>query len=98
MSEALGIGKIITTPQTRDAIHVAVVPVFAAEKLFPGNHVGISGPLMHAGRAFGAPVGIVDPYLTLPVEQGQEFWLFLYPGSVTSLRHVWTHPAFGNES
>jgi hypothetical protein len=39
----------------------------------------------------------VDPYLKSPVMPGQRFWLFLYPQSISSLRHVWSHPAFGEE-
>jgi hypothetical protein len=27
------------------------------------------------------------------VKEGEEFWMFLPPGSVTGLRHEWTHPA-----
>ena len=85
------VGELIDTEARRDAIHVAVAPVEAAEDLLPGQHVGLL-----AGRASGGiePVGVVDPFLKAVVRQGQRFWLFLYPNTVTSLRHVWTHPAF----
>lgn len=36
----------------------------------------------------------MDPYLRRDVAFGEQCWLFLYPGSITSLRHEWTHPAF----
>jgi hypothetical protein len=76
----------------RDAVHIAVAPVVAAARLLPGQHVGF----LEDGRAGASekPIGVVDPYLSEAVLPGQRFWLFLYPGTVTSLRHVWTHPAF----
>jgi hypothetical protein len=91
----LGIGKLIETEQHRDAIHVAVAPVVAGMPLRPGEHVTING-----GRATlgGNPSGIVDPFLLdRIIPEGATFWLFLYPGSITSLRHEWTHPAFAEQ-
>lgn len=90
------LGSLIADESARrDAFHVAVAPVISSERLMPGQHVG----LVDDGRvdrvAPGAdPVGIVDPFLTEPVEPGQRFWLLLYPGSTESLRHIWTHPRF----
>jgi hypothetical protein len=79
----------------RDAIHIAVAPVTAAERLAPGQHVGLvqEGDLELVGPC-DRTIGVVDPFLTEEVEAGQRFWLFLYPGTITGLRHVWTHPAF----
>lgn len=92
----LGLGRIITTEQNRDAIHIAVAPVIAAHTLISGRHVGID---QHgqATEHTGSQIGIVDPFLRVTVEKGQTFWLFLYPGTITSLRHEWAHPAFGAE-
>ncbi len=86
------IGKIITTPQERDAIHIAVAPMTAAELLQPGQHVGLT----HDGAAgfSNDPIGVVDPFLKTVVRKGAKFWLFLYPNTITSLRHEWIHPAF----
>jgi hypothetical protein len=92
------LGDLITDgDRRRDAVHVAVAPVTAAEELRPGQHVGFTpagqtelvGPVDPSQH-----IGIVDPFLKDQVHPGQRFWLFLYPNTVTSLRHVWTHPAF----
>ncbi len=91
----LGLGRIITTPQQRDAIHIAVAPVVAARIMKPGEHVGLNAE----GLAIYStePIGLVDPFLKSPVAAGDKFWLFLYPGTITGLRHEWAHPAFGPE-
>jgi hypothetical protein len=92
MSGDIGIGRLLTGQAHRDAVHIAVAPVVAKTRLKPGQHVGLVsrdevGPSKH-------PIGIVDPFLKQPVQAGERFYLFLYPGSITSLRHEWTHPAF----
>ena len=86
------LGQIIDETQKRDAIHLATEPVVAAEKLFPGQDVGI---LDGQGSARATKlVGIVDPFLKGPVFPGQRFWLIVYPRQITSLRHTWEHPDF----
>jgi len=94
MSKELNIGEIITNDQQRDAVHMAVAPVVAGGALLPGNHVAIRADGSAVFSAGAGTVGIVDPFLRAPVRIGQRFWLFLYPGSITSLRHDWSHPAF----
>lgn len=103
MPHELPLGKIIDSVQQRDAIHIAVAPVVAGATLNPGDHVGflVSGDIETVGRADGpfgerhvTPIGIVDPFLTVRLMRGDRFWLFLYPQTITSLRHDWTHPAF----
>lgn len=87
------LGTIITVGESRDAIHLAVEPVVAAYTLKPGQHVGFVDKDRRVGIV-GNPLGIVDPFLTSNVEEGQVFWLIVYPRQITSLRHFWQHPAF----
>jgi hypothetical protein len=88
------LGQLIDDTQKRDAIHLAVEPTIAGERLFPGQSVGI---VDGKATARAEPLGIVDPFLTKPVFPDQRFWLVLFPRMVTSLRHVWSHPAFPDE-
>lgn len=94
------LGELITDgDRRRDAVHVAVIPVTATERLLPGDHIGLVGDTNDmVGKAETNPgvtnLGIVDPFLTESVETGERFFLFLYPNTVTSMRHAWTHPAF----
>ena len=89
------IGKVITDPTLqRDAIHIAVVPVVAGENLEPGESVQMNSEGKAASSGCAERDGVVDPYLDHIVRKGETFWLFLNPGSITSLRHDWTHPAF----
>lgn len=81
----------------RDAIHVAVASVTAAERLVPGQRVGLvrPGSFEWVGPC-ADPIGIVDPFLNEAVQVGHRFWLLLFPGTITGLRHIWKHPAFTN--
>ena len=82
-------------PDERDAIHIATAAVFALEDLNPGDHVGFTTKDNDKmGRSEIAPLGIVDPFLPKPVKKGERFWVFLYPGTIQSLRHNWSHPSF----
>lgn len=85
------LGSILAADEPRDAVHIAVVPMIAAVTLKPGQHIGRLSDGTAAPTA-NPHVGIVDPYLTTKVKEGDRFWLFIYPGQVTTLRHEWTHP------
>lgn len=81
----------------RDAIHVAVLPVIAGERLVVGQSVEFVPGSTDTVRAADqySRIGIVDPYLSSyrdEILEGHKFWMFLNPQSITSLRHDWTHP------
>ena len=94
MSEDLKLGQKLEAygVEKKDAIHIALVPARAATDLKPGQHVGPVGNGLVGGGVNA--VGIVDPFLREDVKKNERFWLFLYPGSIRSLRHEWTHPLF----
>jgi hypothetical protein len=97
MADTTIVGTTLDGPKERDAIHVAVAAVIAQERLYPGQHIGLCTFDNHEQVSSKAPpIGIVDPFLPHPISAGERFWMFLYPQSITSLKHVWTHPAFVN--
>lgn len=89
------LGKLIGQNEKRDAIHLAVLPVLARLTLEPGASISCTSD----GEAYDDPdgIGIVDPFLPEPVQLGERFWMILRPRLITSLRHVWTHPALPDE-
>lgn len=80
----------------RDAIHLAVEPTVAGVRLRPGDRVKIEAG--YAVPASHDATGIVDPFLDGLVQSGQRFWFVVLPRTITSLRHVWSHPAFPEEA
>lgn len=102
MSEPV-FGKLIQTSMTklppRDAIHVATIPLIAAEALRPGSKVRLKRNTkdiaISATYNKDEAVGVVDPFLdVLTVHKGDIFWCFLYPKTISGLRHHWEHPVF----
>lgn len=89
MSEQLGIGKPITGEQYRDAIHVPVMPIVLGKGMEPGTRVYIRDGKAYPSHGFA--VGVIDPFLDGYECEGVQVWLFLFPGSIKSLRHDWTH-------
>lgn len=98
MSDTLKLGNLVSPENynKRDATHIAVAAVEAGENLAPGTHVGFLADGRVGKR--GKNIGIVDPFLKRNVIRGDKFWLYLYPGSITSLQHLWTHPAFNSNT
>ena len=89
------IGVLLDETAVRDAIHMAIAPVIASEDLFPGQHIGLLPNGQAAPRcAIIQAIGIVDPFLPQRVMRGERFYLWLYPQTVTGMRHHWEHPAF----
>lgn len=87
------IGKLIEGEAHRDAIHIAVAPVTAGGSFHAGERVGFM-PDGTVGIRAKELIGIIDPYLSEGVCKGERCYIFLFPKTITSLRHEWTHPAF----
>lgn len=91
------LGQLIDANAKRDAIHVAILPAQAASLLWPGARIGIDTN-GKASPYVPVKIGIVDPFLNEEIQQDQWFYICLFPETVTSLRHVWTHPLIKEES
>jgi hypothetical protein len=88
------LGQFITKDEERDAIHIAVTPVVATEILLPGDRIGFVAGSTERVTKKAVHIGIVDPFLDDPIGPGTKIWMLLFPYTITSLKHFWTHPAF----
>lgn len=85
------LGMIISDSEaTRDAIHVAILPVSVAHKTWPGNHVGMDS-LGRASEEATPKIGIIDPFMTGAIYPGVQCWVLMYPGTAFNLKHTWEH-------
>lgn len=100
MSEVVFGSLISGVVPERDCVHVAVCPVEVMESLLPGARVGFwnKNPCRVVGVGPEVPcVGVLDPFLNCPIPEGSRCWLFLLPGSISGLRHHWSHGAFDGD-
>jgi hypothetical protein len=103
MTDAPDLTGPLNGDECRDAVHVAICPVTAGEDLLPGQHVGLVAPITFFGAApipyetvvvGGADkkIGVVNPFIRFRIKKGEPVYVFLYPRTVTGMRHTWTHP------
>lgn len=95
------VGKKLKGGERRDAVHFAVAPVKAGGFLRHGEKVKFAPGSTEVVVAWDyddePAVGIIDPFLECYVSEGERCWLFLFPNTITGLRHEWTHPAFSEQ-
>ena len=98
-SHEVKLGEFIHGDASRDAVHVAVLPVIADGSYKPGTPVGFSPGSSEEVRGAGVMlVGIIDPFLKRSVKSGERCWMFLFPNTVTGMRHCWSHPDVPDET
>lgn len=92
------LGRLIEPDEAafRDAVHIALFPASSAYSLRPGDTVGLCEGTTDKVYPTDGPdaVGVVDPFLRTFAAPGERCYVLLFPGTVTSLRHYWTHPRF----
>lgn len=85
---------------SKDAVHIAVVPVMnlSSIRLTPGVRIRVDPTGLIPISCVGEANAIVDPFLEHPVPPGDSFFAMMYPRTTTSLAHVWSHPDFTKDS
>lgn len=102
MSNQNPLGKLAKEGAVRDAVHVPIYPLEAGEKLSAKDDIVIGKD----GRAYLCAVGdqatgIADPFLKVRsaiINEGDWFYICLYPNTVTGMVHHWAHPDFDNKT
>lgn len=99
VSKEAKLGAVPAGNEGRDAVHIAIVPVQAAEGIGAGCPVQMKNGKAVPCNAHDAD-GIADPFRreNIAINYGEWFWLCLFPGSITNLRHAWEHPLFPSET
>lgn len=94
MSQSVNLGGKPAQPAVRDALHIAVISMPAGDWLNPGEPVRIySGTVVGCDRNDKDCIGVVDPYISYAAKDDL-VWVCLNPNTVTTVQHVWEHPAF----
>lgn len=87
------IGQFLGHTGVRDAVHVPIISAKAYQLLEPGQHVLLNEHGLVAACAIEhLSLGVVDPFITGQVQAGSSVWIFVRPGSISTLTHQWTHP------
>jgi len=90
------LGKVQSADQGRDAIHIAVLTMQAVADFHIYGKLWVDKAGALTVNEVPSNVGIVDPFLPpgTKVSKGDWYYVYLNPGSITGLVHVWTHPDF----
>lgn len=75
----------------RDAIHIAILPVYCNDPLTPGQRVEYKGS-NRVEATTNKGHGIIDPFLEEPIPSQKLVYMLLHPNSVTGMRHAWECP------
>jgi len=88
------LGKVPQELGIKDAVHVAIVSVRAANAMKPGTKCSINTDGEATDCDGGKHIGVADPFLKNTILRGQNFNLVLNPDIVDNVTHVWDHPKF----
>lgn len=87
------LGKVPQELGMKDAVHVAIVSVRAAEAMEPGTKCSMNAD-GEAETNNSKSIGVADPFLKKTILRGDYFNLVLNPDVVDNVTHVWDHPKF----
>ncbi len=90
------LGTIHSQDEKRDAVHLAVYQVELGMDVKPSSPLIIIDGKAYLAEKNESAIGIADPFIKTKgkIKEGSKIWLVLYPGMISSLRHVWEHPEF----
>lgn len=94
------LGTVHVKDEGRDAVHLAVYQITLGQSISMWNKAS-KITIRENGRAYvfdeskdTKAYGILDPFIDQELNVGDKVWLVLFPGMITSLRHVWEHNFF----